>query len=248
MAKSTGLGQRLYVAGVNVSGDIGSIDNCASPLAVQDVTGIDKSAIERIPGLLDGALDYTAFFNPSPGAAHDVFSDLPTADVHELYCTGTAIGDPAAGLVAKQIGYDLKRANDGALTATVTSQANGFGLDWGRLLTAAPRTDTTATNGAGYDLGVGSTAFGLQAYLQVLSFTGTSCTIALQESSDNGSGDAWAAVTGGSFGAQNAVGGARLATSRTQTVERYLRVVTTGTFTNCSFVVAVKRNDSAPLV
>jgi hypothetical protein len=52
-------------------------------------------------------------------------------------------------------------------------------------LTAAPRTDTTATNGTSYDFGTGSTAFGLQAYLQVLSFTGTSCTIKLQESSDN---------------------------------------------------------------
>jgi hypothetical protein len=127
----------------------------------------------------------------------------------------------------------------------VSTQANAYGIDWGRLVTAAPRTDTTATNGTSYDFGTGSTAFGLQAYLQVLSFSGTSCTIKLQESSDNGGSDAFADVTGGSFGAQTAVGASRIATSTSQTVERYLRVATTGTFSSCSFVVAVKRNDVA---
>ena len=241
MAKASGLGQRLFIGGSNVSGDIGSIDNAASPVAPLDVTGIDKSAIERIGGLKDGALDYTAFFNPSDDQAHEVFSALPTTDVHELYCTGTTLGDPAAGMLAKQINYDGKRGNDGSLTFTVQSQAAaGTPLEWGRLLTAAPRTDTTATNGSSYDFGAQSTA-GLAAYLQVLGFTGTSCTVKLQESSDDGGADTWADVTGGSFGAQSAVGASRIQTSTSLTVERYLRVATTGTFSSCAFAVLVVR-------
>jgi hypothetical protein len=113
--------------------------------------------------------------------------------------------------------------------------------------TAGVRADTTATNGTSVDFGTGSTAFGLrlQAYLHVTAFTGTSCTVKLQESSDDGAGDAFADVTGGSFGAQTAVGASRIATSATQTVERYLRVVTTGTFTVCNFHVTIVRNATA---
>lgn len=238
MTKSSGLGQRLYVGGINLSGDIGSIDNAASPLAVLDVTAIDKSAMERIGGLKDGALDFTAFYNTAVGASHVTLSALPTGDVVELYATGTAVGDPAAGMVAKQIGYDGKRGNDGALTFTVTSQSSaGSGLEWGRLVTAAPRTDTAATNGTAVDNTAASTA-GLVAYLQVLSFSGTSCTVKLQDSPDNVT---FTDVTGGSFGAQTAAGASRIATASGLTVARYLRVATTGTFTSCAFVVMVAR-------
>ena len=45
MAKQSGLGQRLYVGGFDISGDVGSIDNASTPTALLDVTGIDKLAI-----------------------------------------------------------------------------------------------------------------------------------------------------------------------------------------------------------
>jgi hypothetical protein len=87
--------------------------------------------------------------------------------------------------------------------------------------------------------------YGLQAYLQVTSFTGTDVTIKLQESKDNGSTDAFADVTGGGF-TQVTAGptSERIATSNTQQVERYLRAVTTtsGGFTSLSFNVVVVRN------
>lgn len=247
MSKTSGLGQRLFVSGVDVSGDIGSIDNCASPLATLDATDITQLAMARLAGLKDGALDFTAFFDPATGASHDTFSALPTTDVHELYCTGTAIGDPAAGMVAKQIGYDGKRGSDGAFTFTIASQANSFGLEWGNLLTAAPRTDSAATNGTSYDYGaaVGTTNFGLQLYVQLLAFTGTSVTITVQSSTDNAVGDPFAAVTGATTGALTTVGAVRVQTGPTAAVERYLRIATTGTFSNAQFVAMVVRNPIA---
>jgi hypothetical protein len=69
--------------------------------------------------------------------------------------------------------------------------------------------------------------------------------VKLQESSDN-AGDTYADVVGGSFGAQSAIGASRIQTSPTLAVERYLKVVTTGTFSSCQFLVAVTRNDTAP--
>lgn len=245
MAKQTGLGDNLYVGGFDLSGDIGSLGRIGGGPSPLEVTGIDKSAFERIGGLRDGGMEFSAYFNDAAGQAHPRLSSLPTSDVVLTYCRGTSLGSPAAGLVAKQIDYAGTRGNDGALTFAVQAQANGFGIEWGRQLTAGKRTDGSATNGSSVDLGSASPgAFGLQAYLQVFAFTGTSATIKIQESSDNGVGDAFADVVGGSFGAQSAVGASRIATAAIN-VERYLRVVTTGTFSNVVFSVVAIRNDTA---
>jgi hypothetical protein len=253
VSKRSGLAQAFYLGGYDLSGDTGAGNEIGCGLAgTQDVTGINKLAYERKGLLRDGRLSWTSFFNPETAAddpgvtedrAHIVLSSLPTTDRHMMWCTGTSIGSPAACMVGKQIDYNPTRAADGSLTISVSAQANGYGLEWGDLLTAGIRTDTTATNGASLDLGTGSTTHGLQAYLQVFAFTGTSATIKLQESSDNGGADAWADVTGGGFTAVSSAPTAeRIQTGRTQTVERYLRVATTGTFTNLEFAVAVIRN------
>ncbi|MCX4778171.1 hypothetical protein [Streptomyces sp. NBC_01264] len=245
MSKQSGLGDNLYIAGYDVSGDIGAINSIGGGPTLLDVTGIDKLAFERIGGVRDGRIDYTAFFNPAVGRAHARLSTLPTADVILSVYRGTALGGASANLVAKQLNYDGTRADDGAFNFAGQNQGNGYGLEWGTNLTAGKRTDTTATNGSSVDFGTGSTAFGLQAYLHVFSFTGTSVTVKLQESSDDGVGDAFADVTGGAFTAASGITSQRIATSSSQTVERYLRVVTTGTFTNAIFAVSVNRNEVA---
>lgn len=248
MTKSSGLGARCYVAGNNLSGDVGSLSRIGGGPAPREVTGIDKSAYERIGGLRDGGIDYQAWFNPATGAAHEVLSALPRTDQLVTYCHRATIGSPAACCVAKQIGYDPTRAADGSLTIAVQSQANGYGLEWGVLATAATRTDTGATNGASIDLGAAG-SHGLQAYLHVLAFTGTDATITLQQSSDDGAGDAFAAVTGGAFAeiTGGAPYGERIETARGQAVEQHLRVVTTTSagFTSLEFLVVVAVNTTA---
>lgn len=248
MAKTSGLGDNLYVAGYNLSGDINAIDKISGGPAALDMTGIDKSAIERVGGLRDGGIDATAFFNPSTGQAHERFSALPTADTIITYCRGTTLGNGAASCVAKQIGYDGKRGNDGSLTFSVSAQANGYGVEWGEQLTAGIRNDTTATNGSSLDYGatIGTTAFGLQMYVHLFAFTGTSVTIKIQSSTDDGGGDAFADITGATTGALTTVGATRVATATNASVERYLRVVTTGTFSVANFSCQVVRNLATP--
>jgi hypothetical protein len=194
---------------------------------------------------LDGNLDVTSWFNKATSQQHLTFRGLPTADVIGTYCRGTVLGNPAASINGKQVNYDGTRATDGSLTFVVNAVSNGYGLEWGKQLTAGKRTDGSATNGTSVDFGVGSTTFGLQAYVHVFAFTGTSVTIKLQESSDNAVGDAFADVTGGAFTAATGVTSQRIQTSRTQTIERYLRVVTTGAFSNAIFSVMVNRNDTS---
>lgn len=245
MTKSSGLGDRLFIAGYNFSGDIGSLGRIGGGPAAGDVTGIDKSANERIGLLRDGSMEFSSFFNPAAAMSHARLSLLPTSDVILTYGRGTTLGNPAASLVAKQSNYDGSRGADGSFTFSVQALANGYGIEWGRQLTAGIRTDGSATNGSSVDFGTGSTLFGLQAWLHVFAFTGTSVTVKIQQSSDDGAGDAFADVVGGGFTAATGITSQRIATANGLTVERYLRVVTTGTFSNAQFAVSVCRNDTA---
>lgn len=244
MAKDNGLGAAFYLDGIDLSGDTNALDRISMSMGLIEQTGIDKSAKERTGGLLDGEISWTSFFNPT--RAHPKLEDLPRADVVGSYFHKSAdLATPVANIVAKQVNYDPTRAADGQLTLKVQTLANAWSLDWGYSLTAGEKTDGAAANGTGVDfnnLG-GGNAFGLQAYVHLVAFTGTSVTIKLQQSSDNGVGDAWADVVGGSFGALSAASqGLRIATARTQAVERYLRVVTTGTFSNAVYRVSAKAN------
>jgi len=240
VSKQTGLGDQLYVGGIDLSGDIGSLGSIAGPRGVTDVTGIDKSGYERLLLGKDGNIEFTSWFNPATGQAHDRLELLPTTDQILTYCRGTALGSPAASMVAKQINYDGTRAADGAFSFSTSAQANGYGLDWGRLLTAGKRTDTSATSAAtGVDHTDVSTLFGWQAFLHVFAFTGTSVTVTIQDSADNAS---FANLTGGAFTAATGVTSQRLEGGRTATVRRYLRVITTGTFSNAVFAVGFTRN------
>ncbi len=250
MAKTGGLGNQLFIGGYDIGADVSDIGTISTPRATLPATGITQSAMERMFGQRDASAEFSNFFNPATNATHAILSTLPTVDTQVMYLVGTTLGGPAFSLLGKQINYDPQRSNDGALKFGVSVQPNGFGADWGSALTAGKRSDTTATNGTGVDFATtanpAAAAFGFQAYLQVFSFTGTSVTIKLQESSDNGAGDAFADVTGGGFTAVTALGHQRIqSASDTLSVERYLRVVTTGTFSQCTFAVAVTRNDAA---
>jgi hypothetical protein len=247
VAKESGLGDNAYVGGYDLSTNVMALGRIGGGPQVLDATDITMSGNARMGGLRDGAIEFTAFFDDESGMAHPVLSALPTADALVTYCRGTTLGNPAACCIGKQIGYDGNLGNDGSLPLSVSVQSNGYGVEWGRLATAGKRTDTGATNGSSIDQGTGSTNFGLQAYLQVLSFTGTDVTITIEESSDDGAGDAFAAVTGGAFTqVTSAPTTERIYTARDLTVERYLRVATStsGGFSEITFAVVIVRNDT----
>lgn len=248
MPKMSGLGGNFFLDGYNVSGDTNSIQNVSTSRAALPFTGLDVQAYERKGGIRDGLLEWTSYFNPDDNAAHEALSSLPGEAIASYFVRPT-IGVPAASIQALQTAYDADRSDDGGLLFKASCSASEYGLEWGVALTAGARTDTAATNGSSYDYGVdiGSTSFGLQMYVHLLSFTGTSVTIKVQGSSDNGSVDSFADVTGATSGALTTPQALRVATATDASVERYLRVVTTGTFSNAVFAVNVVRNESTPV-
>lgn len=242
MTKIAGLGWRYFLHGYDLSNDIGAFGRIGGGNTPIDRTGIDKLAFERRGGKRDGGMDLMIYFNPAEARAHERFSAPTGPDVLGSVFVGTALGAPAACLVAKQTNYDATRGEAGELDFAASMLANGFGLEWTEQLTPGKRTDAGAADGAGVDFGA-STAFGLQAYLHVFEFTGTDATIKLQESDDNGGADPWADVTGGAFTqVTSAPAAERIQTARDLAVKRWLRVVTTGTFSNLVFAVSVAKN------
>lgn len=246
MAKSSGLGDGLLIAGYDASGDIQALGNIGGGPAALNMTGINKSAYERIGGLRSGQIEMTTYFNhvAVTGATHDKLATLPTSDVILSYLRGTTLGDPAASIVAKQINYDATRGDDGMLTFAVSAQSNGYGIEWGRQLTAGVRTDTGATNGTSIDT-TASASFGGQAYLHVTAFSGTDVTIKIQDSADNVS---FTDVASFAFTAVTAAPTSeRIALSNTATIRRYVRAITatTGGFTSVSFAVNMIKNEIA---
>lgn len=245
MAKQSGLGDQLFIDGYDIGADTSAIGNISTPRNTLPATGITQSAMARLFGTRDGAAEFTTFFNDATNQEHDALKRLPTADAQVMYLRGQGLGSAGIGLVGKQIDYAPTRGDDGSLTFNVSVQANAYGLDWGLQLTTGKQTFASAANGTGVDFLTGSKSFGFQAYLQVFSIGSGTATVTLQESSDNGVGDAWANVTGGAFTAITGRTTERIqSTSDTLTVERYLRVAVSGTFTNLVCCVVVNRNNA----
>jgi hypothetical protein len=241
--KTSGLGDLFFIDGYDLSGDVNSFSRIGGGPAVIDQTDITQGAHARIGTLLGGEINWVSYFDKQANQGHAVLSTLPTADRIVTYMhQPTAIGSAVASHNAKQIGYDPTRAADASLTLAVASQSNATPLEWGQSLTVGKRTDTAATNGTALDFGATSTLFGWQAYLHVFAVTGTSVTVKLQDSADNST---FADLTGAAFTAATGRTSQRLAGAAGSTVRRYVRAITTGTFTVGTFAVNFVRNEIA---
>lgn len=116
MAKSTGLGAAVAIddsAGTprTISNDIDSFD-LSTPRNLQDITGVDKSAMERLAVLVDGKVTINGFFNPAATpSSHAVFSTVPSTSVNR-----TSSFTIQAKVLAMEIlysDYQFKRGTNG---------------------------------------------------------------------------------------------------------------------------------------
>lgn len=134
MAKMSGVGMTALMldnaAGtpVDVRNDVTNWD-FAMPRAVQDVTGVDKFAIERILLLGDFSINYNGVFNPATGAIHDVLKTVPSTDA--VRTASLEIGGQTLAAEILLTDYAVTRGNDGALTWTSPGVlANGVPPVW----------------------------------------------------------------------------------------------------------------------
>lgn len=132
MAKQSGLGWTTLsvdsAAGtpVDIRNDITNL-SFATPRAVQDVTGIDKSANERLLLLADATITLDTVFNPT--GAHTVFSTVSSTSVART--TSIGVGGKSLAMEMLYTDYPVQRSNTGELTASIPgSLADGTVPTW----------------------------------------------------------------------------------------------------------------------
>ena len=239
MAKTSGLGVRLYAAGYDLNTDVNAISGIGSSQELLDVTSLSKSAMERIIGVADANVSVNGYFDSATGRSHAAWTSnsnkIPTADQNVIVTMGTSRGDAACGFVAKQGTYNVDRSPGNAIATTVTYDlADGNGLNWGVILTDGPeQTDSSATNSASVD-NAASTSNGAIGVISVESIASGSAVVKVQESADDGT---WTDLI--TFSTVS--GRTSEALSMSGSVARYLRIQSSGTFSNLLFVAQIAR-------
>lgn len=136
MAKVSGLTTSVTVddsagTGRDISNDITSI-TVNTPRGAQDITGLDKSAVERLLLLADGSVSLTGVFNTAANKSHDVFKTIPTQSGTTTRTVVVVYPGPATLTMEMVLtDYSLNRGQDGSLVWTVPGQlANGTAPTW----------------------------------------------------------------------------------------------------------------------
>jgi hypothetical protein len=134
MAKASGLGQTTLSVD-DASGTVRAIKNditnwqMSTPRGVQDITGVDKSANERLLLLADASVTLNGVFNAAANQSHDVFKTVPSTSVARTV-TQTVNGVTLA-FEALFSDYALTRADSGELTWSAPgSLADGTVPTW----------------------------------------------------------------------------------------------------------------------
>ena len=118
MAKESGLGMTVAIddsgsTARTISNDIVSLD-FATPREEQDITGLDKSARERLLLLADFTVSPSGIFNDASNMSHAVFATVPSSSVART-TTLTISGQVLAGELFFT-DYALSRSSSGELT------------------------------------------------------------------------------------------------------------------------------------
>lgn len=119
MAKESGLAWTTFSVDDSsgtpkaIKNDVTSLQ-FSTPRGVQDVTGIDKSAFERLLLLADFSCQPSGVFNDAVGQAHDVFKTVPSTSVARTVSIVVS-GDTLAN-ECLFTDYQLSRAQSGEFT------------------------------------------------------------------------------------------------------------------------------------
>ena len=137
MAKTSGLGATVIVdnasaAAQTISNDLNDF-SFTTPRAVQDTTGVDKSAMERLLLLADYSVTMKGVFNTATNMSHAVFStiSLSTSPTRNVKIEPTSGATPYLSCLCALTDYAITRSNAGDLTWSVPGVlADGTNPTW----------------------------------------------------------------------------------------------------------------------
>jgi hypothetical protein len=125
MAKVSGLTTSVTVASNDISNDVTSI-NVDTPYGEQDITGLDKSAVERLLLRSDCTGSMTGVFNITASKSHATLK-TPGSKTFVIVYPGPA----TLTFTAVTTNYALAMGTDGSLTWTVNwGLSSGTAAAW----------------------------------------------------------------------------------------------------------------------
>ncbi len=126
MAKTSGITTAVTVASNVISNDITSI-TLDTPYGVQEITGLDKSAVERLVLRADATGTMNGVFNTTASMSHATFKTPGIKTVVIAYASAAATATFSAAFT----NYAVNMADDGSLTWSVNYQlSSGTAVAW----------------------------------------------------------------------------------------------------------------------
>jgi hypothetical protein len=232
MSFAHGKTSKVIVHNVDLSADLTQYQWGKSWQNPNVTTFVNNGFKSFLPGLADGKFNCQGIWN---NALTD--EQLTTLDGTRTIITASPLGISTIGDAAHMTrGYienyqPRSPVNDAArFSSGVQSSAGNY---FGHILHPL----TARTSAANFDSvnGGAQTAFGGVAFLHVTAFSGTNATVTVQDSADDetfGTLKAFAQFTGTGSEAIDITG----------TVEQYVRVALSGTFTSVTFAVSFSRH------
>ena len=136
MAKTSGLAATVIVddssgSPQTISNDVTNFQ-FSTPRGVQDITGVDKSAHERLLLLADSSWTINMVFNSASNMGHVVFSTVPSTSVNRTTKIEPTSGStPFLACEVLYENYAITRSATGELTTTATGNlADGTTPSW----------------------------------------------------------------------------------------------------------------------
>lgn len=232
---------RHYLDQYNVSGDYNAFDGDYAQENI-DVTCFSDAGPRRLVGNYDVKASLLGFLDVADLANDEwVFALLGNAGdryLAKVFANSIPATIPAEGSlvyddIVRIVSTPRSAKLGGALMFNIETEGGG-GSYRGKVLRSAAVTGTG--NGTGQNLGATTAPQQLRVTYRVLAFVGTDITFTIQESSDNGGGDAYANVTGlaETFTAVGVATDSIIISS-----EAWKRVVISGTFTSATVLITI---------
>jgi hypothetical protein len=224
MSKLSNTGTRIWLDEYDLSGFLNAAEQSVEQ-KLADVGCFSDVGPRRIIGDYDHKHSHSGFLDPADNSFDErAFVDLQTDEDHYLAHLWGAYAE--GGIVYESIVRLSEQIRKGSLDEAVLLNlaAEGSG-GMARSTILANRTVTGNVDGTGRNMGVTAAGTIFQVVMRCFSFTGVTFDIQIQESSDDGAGDAYGAI-GGLSQTITAPGIWRLTTAAATEAWKRMRVVT----------------------
>jgi len=198
-----------------------------------ETTAYGNESKTYIPGLDDGQFTFGGMWDAAADA--EMATQFKSGgDVWQYAPAGISVGGRGMACLGRRQSYAGSAPVGDVVGMAITIQADG-GIETVELLHAIAAAESSAGQEASVDSGASSDNGGA-AYLNLISFTGTSITVNVAHSVNDST-----FVDIATFTAATQEGSERVEVAEGTTIDRYLRAEWAGTFTSATFVVAFAR-------